>query len=99
VGMSVGGIVRVVVAGMIVRMRDSLHQLMHVLRQPAIRFQTNMEHRGEPGQGKEEREDELPIAHFLRSQREGAVTRTEIKLCEASFRRAAAFSGAAARSF
>lgn len=32
VGISGGGIVRVVVAGMIVRMRDGLHQLMGVLR-------------------------------------------------------------------
>jgi hypothetical protein len=67
VGISVAGIVRVVVAGMIVRMRDSLHQLMHVLREPTIRFQADMEHRSEPGQGQEESEDGLPIAHILRS--------------------------------
>lgn len=51
VGMSVGGIMRVVVAGMVVGMHDGLHQLMGVLRQPAVRFHADMEHRGEPGQG------------------------------------------------
>jgi hypothetical protein len=67
VSMAVRGIMRVVGAGMIVRMHDSLDQLMHVLREPTIRFQADMEHRSEPGQGQEESEDGLPIAHILRS--------------------------------
>lgn len=67
VGMSGGVVVCVVVAGMIVRMRDELHQLMGVLRKPAVRFQADMEHRGEPGQGQEESEDGSAEAHFLRT--------------------------------
>lgn len=62
-GMSVSGIMRVIVADMVVGMHDALHQLMRVLRQPAVRFQADMEHRGEPGQGQEQRKDGSPIAH------------------------------------
>ena len=62
-GMSGSGMMRVIVADMVVGMHDGMHQLMRVLRQPAVRFQADMEHRSEPDQGQEERKDRLPIAH------------------------------------